>query len=616
MTQPSLPQQALVLYKNRPAIIIQAGSKKITISLDDGQTVNVRPKDVTLLHPGPLAQLADLTPLDEGEILTAWELLAGETVTLAELAELAYGEFTPQTAWNAWQYVADGLYFQGTPEQIVAQSAEAVAREQEARAAKEAEKQAWAEFLTRVERGEWLPEDGRYLQDVVALALEQHTGSRLLRALGRAETPQNAHALLLESGFWDVTVNPYPRRLGLPTDVPQLPVSNLPDEPRRDLTHLPAYAIDDEDSRDPDDALSWENGRLWVHIADVAALVPPGTPADEEARGRGANIYLPEGTIPMLPLGVTEKLGLGLQEISPALSFGLDVSPAGEITHVEITPSWVRVTRMSYTQAETELETNPVLAALYELTSRFEARRRQQGAVMINLPEVKVRVVDGEVVIRPLPNLRSRDLVREAMLMVGEAVARFAWQHKLPIPYTVQEPPQNPPALNGNTWSAMFALRRTLSPSQQSTMPGLHAGLGLEMYVQATSPLRRYLDLVVHQQLRAFLSGRPPLDEGELMLRVGAADAVRGDVRLAERLSNEHWTLVYLLQHPDWQGEGVIVDRRGAYDVVLIPALGMETLVYRQEERPLDTTITLAVQSVNLPERVAHFQEIHPNQVA
>ena len=64
-----------------------------------------------------------------------------------------------------------------------------------------------------------------------------------------------------------------------------------------DLTHLPAFAIDDEGSQDPDDAVfaeKVEGGfRLFVHVADVAALVPPKSPLDEEALRRGANLYLP-----------------------------------------------------------------------------------------------------------------------------------------------------------------------------------------------------------------------------------------------------------------------------------------------------------------------------------
>ena len=90
------------------------------------------------------------------------------------------------------------------------------------------------------------------------------------------------------------------------------------------VNHLAAYAIDDLGNQDPDDALSLEGDRLWVHIADPAALVPPDSEADLEGRARGANIYLPEQTIPMLPPQVTQILGMGLKEVSPALSFGID----------------------------------------------------------------------------------------------------------------------------------------------------------------------------------------------------------------------------------------------------------------------------------------------------
>ncbi|MBK7178163.1 MAG: hypothetical protein IPH82_13410 [Chloroflexi bacterium] len=58
----------------------------------------------------------------------------------------------------------------------------------------------------------------------------------------------------------------------------------------------------------------------------------------------------------------------------------------------------------------------------------------------IELPEVRVRVAeDGAVSIRPLPNLRSRDLVRDAMLLAGEAIARFAFSHNIPLPYTTRK---------------------------------------------------------------------------------------------------------------------------------------------------------------------------------
>ncbi|MEZ4514223.1 MAG: RNB domain-containing ribonuclease [Chloroflexota bacterium] len=605
-----LKRDSLILYKNQPGRVTELG-KKLTIEAG-GQTVSVRPKDVVLLHPGPVRSLGELSSVPAGEIMAAWELLAGETTTLPDLAELAFEQFTPAAAWAIWQQVEDGVLFSGTPEAIVCHLPEQAAEIRAARAAKAAEEAEWEGVLKRVQRRQLAAEDGRFLQDVVAVAKGLHDKSRLLKALNFSETPEKAHRLLLDLGYWDEFVNPYPARFGVPTQSSAVPLPPLLDEPRRDLTHLVSLAIDDAGNKDPDDAVSWEagvgeNGRLWVHIADVAALVPPDSLADLEARARGANLYLPEGTVTMLPAEATQQLGLGLSETSPALSFGLTLSHDGTIGNVEITPSWVRVTRLSYEEAETQLDQEPFRQLLY-VARLYEEKRRQNGAVQIDLPEAKVAVADGVVEIRPLPPLRSRDLVREAMLMTGEAVARFALTHNIPLPYTSQDQPSK--IIEGDTPSVMFARRLTMQRSQQGSTPGRHAGLGMDIYVQSTSPLRRYLDLVVHQQLRAFLRGEPLLDAQELMERVGAADAIIGSVRQAERLSIQHWTLVYLLQHPKWQGDGIVIEQRGKRHLCLLPPLAMETTVNCREERPLDTALPIELTKVNLPALEAQFRAV------
>ena len=611
MASPTLRLDALVLYKQRPARVTELGAKKIAIQTENGVS-QVRPKDVVVLHQGPLRTLSDLTS-QSGEIKAAWELLAGSTASLADVAELAFGDFTPATAWATWELMAEGLYFTGSPESlaegVVARTPAEVEAELAARAAKAAEEAAWQAFAQRMADNTFEPDDRSYLEDVAALALGQREQSRTLRALGRNETPQEAHALLLAVGFWTEMVNPHPVRLGMADADANSPLDTLPDEPRRDLTHLAAWAIDDEGNTDPDDAISWDDGRLWVHVADVAALVPPDSAADLEARARGANLYLPEGTIHMLPPAATAQLGLGLTDISPALSIGITVADDGELGEVEIVPSLVRVTRLSYAEADERLDETP----LAQLTPRFEAamqRRLENGAVEMDLPEAKIRVVDGAVRILPLPTLRSRLLVREAMLMAGEAVARYAVANEIPLLFTVQEAPDlaDPAALRPTTLSEMFALRRLLKPGRQKVDPGPHAGLGLDLYVQVTSPLRRYLDLVAHQQLRAHVRGQPLLDADALATRLSAYRAVVGSVRQAERRSNAHWTLVHLLRHPEWEGTGIIVERRGARCVAILPELAYDTEIYVQGDVPLDSEVTVRLSDVNLPQQEARFQ--------
>ena len=69
---------------------------------------------------------------------------------------------------------------------------------------------------------------------------------------------------------------------------------------------LPTFTIDPPTARDFDDAISAErldDGaiRVWVHIADVSAHVPPGSLVDREARRRGTSVYVPGKVEPMLP---------------------------------------------------------------------------------------------------------------------------------------------------------------------------------------------------------------------------------------------------------------------------------------------------------------------------
>jgi exoribonuclease-2 len=605
MSESAPRQDSLVLYKNRPARVVSTG-KKIEIELDGGEILSVRPKDVLLLHRGPAHSLADLQP-QAGEVKTAWELFAGSTTTLAELAGLAFGENTPATAWAAWQQVADGLYFQGTPDEIVARTPEEVAAGQAAREAKAAEERAWAAFLERVRRGRIEPQDGSYLRDVEDLAYGRTSKSQVLRELGRTESPEKAHTLLLELGYWEATVNPYPQRLGVSTAAPQIDLPELPEEARLDLTHLPAFAIDDEGNQEPDDAVSLDGNRLWVHVADVAALVSPGSPADLEARSRGAALFLPEGTVPMLPWQAIERLGLGLAKVSPALSIGLDLAGRGEVSSVEVAPSWVRVTRLTYQEAEARLEEEP-LHSLHRLAEQHRLRREEQGALNLDLPEVKIEVDGDQVRIRPILPLRSRDLVTEAMLMAGEAIAHYALERAMPMPFTTQESPSSEERPRAGDLAGMFAMRRALRPSEYSTIPGPHTGLGLEVYIQATSPLRRYLDLVAHQQLRAHLRGQAPLDASQMLERVGATAAVSGNVRYAERLSRQHWTLVYLNRHPDWTGEGVLVEITDSRGTVLIPDLNLDARIPLRRGLALNSPLRLALKGIHLPELVAHFQ--------
>ncbi len=597
--------QSLVLYKIRPAIVVNLNDK-IEILFQAGNTKKVRDKDITLLHPGPVQNFDFLKAAVEGNVQDAWELLQGEQASLADVAELIFGEYTPASAWATWEMLQDDLYFSGKPERIQAHTEDEVATEQAARAAKQAEEKAWDDFLQRVKSGVLEPEDRKRLAEVERLALGKTAKSRILKSLDVQESPESAHHFLLKCGYWPADFNPWPHREGAILGPPELAVPNLPDQERLDLTHLDAWAIDDQGNTDPDDAISLDGDRLWVHVADVAALVAPDSHLDLAARERSANLYLPEGVTTMLPSEITDQLGLGLQERSPALSFGFRLEQ-GQVTDIQISPSLVKVTRTTYDEVEDQIE-EPHFAAIHRITEIYRAARVARDAAHIDLPEVSIKLVNDEILIRPLPKLRSRQMVTDAMLMAGEAAARFAEAQGIAIPYAIQASPEE--IRHPQSMSEAFAYRRLFKPSTASLIQGKHFGLGLDYYARATSPLRRYVDLVVHQQLRAHARGEKPLDSDRVSTRIAEASAVSGTIRRSERLSNQHWKRIFLQRQGKWQGDAVIValDERKA--VVMIPELALESKIRRKEDMQLDQTIRLEVREVDVPGQTVYFRLI------
>jgi exoribonuclease-2 len=140
-----------------------------------------------------------------------------------------------------------------------------------------------------------------------------------------------------------------------------------------------------------------------------------------------------------------------------------------------------------------------------------------------------------------------------------------------------------------------------------SVKPGLHWGLGLEQYTQVTSPLRRYTDLLAHQQIRARLQGREPLDPEAVLLALAAGEAAAAATVQAERASRSHWTAVYLLDKKDSRWEGVVLEKKGGRAVTMIPSLGLETQVAVGSDTAPNDTLDLALASVKIPESEAVF---------
>jgi len=603
-----LKEKSLVLYKQSPAIVSALDGEKVHIQLKTG-IKKVRFKDVTPLHPGPVNSLADLDPL-EGDPEEAWELFQGETPEPADLAELIYGAYTPASAWSLFLLLNRTPWFKGTWEEIIVSTPEEREARERAEREKDEAKQRWDDFTNRLSNAQFQPEDKEFLDELRQQALGRQKRSAILKELKKEQIPENAHRLLLKWKLVEPRWNPFPGRFDLSVKSSDAPLNPLPQEERLDLTHITAYAIDDEGSKDPDDAITWDGEYFWVHIADAAAVIDSGSEADLEARNRGGNLYIPEGTVTMLPPEATEKLALGLQpDKSPAFSFRYRFKDTGEIEQGDIFLSWIKVERLSYEQCDGKMGESP-FKEMSEITNRFGQWRASQGALSISLPEVKIRVKEqgkGEVEIKPLPDLASRRMVAEAMMMTGNWAASYCLHKGIPIPYASQPTPdQDPP--EGDSVSIQFARRKVMQRSRISLSPSRHSGLGLDVYTRATSPLRRYSDLVVMQQLRKSLLGQEPLSEEEVTRAASLYEAQASSLSGAERQSNMHWKLIYLSEQDHWEGEGIFAERRDRQGVFLIPQLALEVRIPLKEKKDLDSRAILEFQSADLVSNQAVFK--------
>ena len=624
------PVAALVAYKNKPALVRERAQDKIVIAFSGGEQIKVREKDIEVIHPGPAKSADGIGERLDAEAREragreAWELLladGGEPVSLKDLAEIAFGEYSPACAWAAFALLSDGLYFAGSVGAVSPRPQDQVDAEEKKRGERKREDEERALFLQSLrQRRPLSAEDAqnaaRFIQDVEALAYGKSAKSRTMKDIGLGETPEEAHALLLECGLWTSLTNPHPARFGVSMLPAKHAPSPLPDESRADLSHLPAFAIDSPWSHDPDDALSLqtEGGRsvLYVHIADPAASIGAGSPCEKEARDRGATLYVPEGSVRMLAEEALPLFALGLSESSPALTFKVTLEPDGKIESTEIFPSVVKVTRLTYERADeliagaaAESPGAAILRGLNSLALRNLDRRVASGAINIDMPEVHIDLRDGRPEIEPIVRYQSASLVRECMLLAGEAAGLWATRRGLPIPCIAQEIgdlPSDPfPGLAG-----AYQLRRCMRARSLSTKPGLHAGLGLDIYTQVTSPLRRYTDLLSHIQIRAALKGVPPLQADELASRMFAGEAAAAVVTQAERASRAHWTMVYLSGKKDSMWDAVALEKKGNRWLAAIPSLALETQVSLRGEIAPGDWVRLALKSASVPACEASF---------
>jgi len=315
----------------------------------------------------------------------------------------------------------------------------------------------------------------------------------------------------------------------------------------------------------------------------------------------------------MLPTNLSLFCSLGESKKSSALSVGFKMINC-QINDIKILQSEIEVIKMSYEEAEKALEEIEVLSKLNTLTKSYKAFRNNNGAIKLDLPNVDVKLKNKKVDIQIQTESASRKLVAEMMVIAGSVIAQYANENKISMPFLTQEVGSFSEDIIENkenlTPTQAFQATRCFKQSKITPIASLHAGLGLSYYVRVTSPIRRYLDLLVQQQLVRFINNQATLDDSQIKQRITQVNAVISRVKKATRQSIEHFKCLFLKQNNNWRGMGIIVDLNVNKATVLIPEIAMITQLKIKSKAQLEDKIELRVVSINLENRSIDFKPL------
>ena len=534
----------------------------------------------------------------EIDVELLWQSLAEKPRELEaeELAEIFFAEASPEAASAMFRaLMEDTLFFKRKGSQFFPKTEEQVSTERtrrQRRREREEFRERTASLIRQLVNNKDVPvtPETEPILDRIQNWLTYRTGDEaaaiLEEIVGAARAREAAYAILLGAGRLDPSVDRFLVMAGIDPEFPpplleaaeQL-LPRVPQPGRIDYQDVPAFTIDDEDTLEVDDALTVRRSGskiiVGIHIADVSAFVEKGDLLDAEAARRCSSIYLPTVTVRMFP----ERLSTDLVSLTagvprPAFTVEVEWDEQGNRLGYRIALGTIRVERrLSYDQADEIIEAgDPSLEALHGLAKHLHLLRAERGAITFRRPELKIRVHGDAIHIKKVdPNTPSRLLVSEMMILANGLAADFASVNSMPVIYRTQEPREalaveETPAIEALTFER---IRKTFKRSRLSLTPGSHSGLGLSAYTQASSPIRRYADLVTQRQFTAILSGRPaPHVREELLQILVAAEAAEQEIRAIEDRSTNYWLLEYLSRRKkDEPLSAIALDSKGSIEL-------------------------------------------------
>lgn len=281
--------------------------------------------------------------------------------------------------------------------------------------------------------------------------------------------------------------------------------------PSREVIDWPyTFNVDPSGCRDIDDVISLKpiEDNTWliaISIADVGEIVKPGTELDKHIQDIGQTLYQ-DGRAPrhMLPVSISEDIGsliLDKQRKAISLIFKLSDNNITEERFVET----VVTNKLTFTY-DTILNTTVVPFEILELLAMI--LRQKRGLA---------------------PSSDPHDWIEACMVYYNVCVAKKLLTVKSGLLRCHDAPSAEKVAKMEKIGLGFlgFQSAKYVSPTEDAK----HWGLGLETYCHATSPLRRYSDIVNQWVIKAIIRN---LDI-EITTDINKLNKLQHDAKLHDR---------------------------------------------------------------------------------
>ena len=294
----------------------------------------------------------------------------------------------------------------------------------------------------------------------------------------------------------------------------------------KDLTNLKTFIIDSKNPIEIDDAISLEIDKniknIWIHVSYPSKLFEFNSELDINAKKKSSSLYLVDKCISMLPNNIIEQSNLKKNKVSETLSGCIELNENGSIKKYKILETLIKPTyEFTYEDTNEILELEPKeeyeLILLNKLLKKSYNYRKEKGSLTFNTSYSKIlNNKNNSISFETIEITQAHKLVSEAMILMGYITSDFLRKNNIPAPFRSQKincDSKNILERYFNSPVKYIILKQFIGKSFISLKSDIHETLGLDSYVQSTSPLRRYLDLLVQRQIYLYINNKTILSE-------------------------------------------------------------------------------------------------------